>query len=69
MAQGLQDTGLRLIRTQPYTPRTNGKAERFIQTLWGEALAPCYLGLHDKRICEMVLGGLNLQQRLKALRA
>ncbi len=26
--------GLKHIRTRPYTPRTNGKAERFIQTLW-----------------------------------
>jgi transposase InsO family protein len=24
--------GLRYVRTRPYTPRTNGKAERFIQT-------------------------------------
>jgi len=24
--------GLRHLRTRPYTPRTNGKAERFIQT-------------------------------------
>ena len=32
---------LRHIRTRPYTPRTNGKAERFIQTLlreWAYAL-------------------------------
>ncbi|MDF2998333.1 MAG: transposase [Xanthobacteraceae bacterium] len=28
----LAQTGLRHIRTRPYTPRTNGKAERFIQT-------------------------------------
>jgi transposase InsO family protein len=30
--------GLRHLRTRPYTPRTNGKAERFIQTAlheWG----------------------------------
>jgi transposase InsO family protein len=24
--------GLRHLRTRPYTPRTNGKAERFVQT-------------------------------------
>jgi len=28
----LARAGLRQIRTKPYTPRTNGKAERFIQT-------------------------------------
>jgi len=28
--------GLKHIRTRPYTPRTNGKAERFIQTLLRE---------------------------------
>ena len=28
----LASAGLRHIRTRPYTPRTNGKAERFIQT-------------------------------------
>jgi len=28
--------GLRHIRTRPYTPRTNGKADRFIQTLCQE---------------------------------
>jgi len=28
--------GLRHIRTKPYTPRTNGKAERFIQTMLRE---------------------------------
>jgi transposase InsO family protein len=27
------DLGLRHLLTQPYRPRTNGKAERFIQTL------------------------------------
>ncbi|MBR7517861.1 transposase family protein, partial [Mycobacterium tuberculosis] len=28
----LAKAGLRHLRTRPYTPRTNGKAERFIQT-------------------------------------
>ena len=31
-AAALSQAGLRHIRTRPYTPRTNGKAERFIQT-------------------------------------
>jgi len=28
----LKEAGLRHLRTRPYTPKTNGKAERFIQT-------------------------------------
>jgi transposase InsO family protein len=31
-AQALRSAGIRHVRTRPYTPRTNGKAERFIQT-------------------------------------
>jgi transposase InsO family protein len=30
--QACAELGLRHLRTKPYTPRTNGKAERFIQT-------------------------------------
>ena len=32
----LRSAGLRHLRTRPYTPRTNGKVERFIQTLLRE---------------------------------
>jgi len=31
-ATALRQAGARHVRTRPYTPRTNGKAERFIQT-------------------------------------
>ena len=31
-AQACRQLGIRHLRTRPYTPRTNGKAERFIQT-------------------------------------
>lgn len=34
--QCLAGHGIRHLRTRPYTPRTNGKAERFIQTLLRE---------------------------------
>ena len=34
--QACGELGLRHIRTRPYRPRTNGKAERFIQTLQRE---------------------------------
>jgi transposase InsO family protein len=35
-ARALAEISARHIRTRPYTPRTNGKAERFIQTLLRE---------------------------------
>src|SRR5215211_5769106 len=49
---GLDSTelGIRRLRTRPYRPRTNGKAERFIQTLQREwAYAASYSSSHQRR--------------------
>jgi transposase InsO family protein len=41
--------GLRHLRTQPYRPRTNGKAERFIRTLLGGwAYGAIYTQTHER---------------------
>ena len=46
----IADLGIRHVRTQPYRPRTNGKAERFIQTLQREwAYAIAYSSSHQRR--------------------
>ena len=43
------DLGLRHVRTRPYTPKTNGKAERFIQTALREwAYAQAYPNSHRR---------------------
>jgi transposase InsO family protein len=45
-----EELGLRHIRTRVYTPRTNGKAERFIQTLLREwAYAEPYESSRERR--------------------
>lgn len=54
VARGFRDTctrlGLDRRRTRPYTPRTNGKAERFIQTLLREwAYAQAYVTSQARR--------------------
>lgn len=41
-AKACRDLGLKHVTTRPYTPKTNGKAERFIQTAlreWAYAIA------------------------------
>lgn len=48
-ATALTSLGLRHLRTRPYTPRTNGKAERFIQTALREwAYAQPYQSSDDR---------------------
>jgi transposase InsO family protein len=44
-----QELGLKHKRTEPYTPKTNGKAERFIQTALRErAYAQAYPTLNRR---------------------
>jgi transposase InsO family protein len=49
----LRFLGIRHIRTRPYTPKTNGKAERFIQRMlreWAYA-TPSHLPIEEPLIC------------------
>lgn len=79
-AQALAALGARHLRTRPYTPRTNGKVERLIQTLLREwayatpyrtslarslALAP-YLAYYNAERPHTALGYHPPQHRLRA---
>ncbi len=73
-----QELGLKHSRTRPYRPQTNGKAERFIQTLqreWAyaftfhsskqrEDLLPEYLHFYNRHRAHSALGGKPPYSRL-----
>jgi len=80
-AKACKAHGLKHIRTRPYTPRTNGKAERFIQTLckeWAYSMPfqnsvernlwlPRYLSIYNHLRKHSALSARSPQQRLHQL--
>jgi len=80
--RALSELGARHVRTRPYTPRTNGKAERLIQTClreWAYAEAyptsevrtaalDLFLAYYNQERPHLGIRGLSPQQRLQELR-
>jgi transposase InsO family protein len=54
-AQALTELGLKHLRIRPYRPRTNGKAERFIQTLTNEWAYERIYGSSEERAAALPL--------------
>ena len=52
-AKACKRLGLKHIRTKPYTPKTNGKAERFIQTSLREWAYACAYNTSEERAAEL----------------
>jgi transposase InsO family protein len=68
-AEVVADLGVKHLRTRPYRPRTNGKAERFIQTLQAEwAYAASYQDhWHRRRVLLTWLEYYNCRRPHSAL--
>ena len=54
-AKALRLLRIKHLRTRPYTPRTNGKAERFVQTSLREWAYACAYNSSDDRAAELPL--------------
>ena len=54
-AKALRRLRIKHLRTKPYTPRTNGKAERFVQTSLREWAYACAYNTSDERAAELPL--------------
>jgi transposase InsO family protein len=68
-AAAIAELGIKHLRTRPYRPRTNGKAERFIQTLQAEwAYAATYRdSQHRRRVLGTWLEYYNCRRPHSAL--
>ncbi len=68
-ALACRQLGIKHLRTRPYRPQTNGKAERFIRTLLaGWAYGPIYGSSHERtRALDGWLWHYNHQRRHSAL--
>jgi transposase InsO family protein len=68
-AQACRQLGIRHLRTRPYRPQTNGKAERFIRTLLnGWAYGAIYRSSHERTAAlDGWLWHYNHQRRHSAL--
>ena len=53
-AEAINSLGARQIRTRPYTPRTNGKAERFIQSMLRECAYGVAFQTSDERRAALI---------------
>jgi transposase InsO family protein len=67
-AKPLRRLRIKHIRTRPYTPRTNGKAERFIQTLLREWAYAFIYPSSDHRISRVAALDVPLQLPSATLR-
>jgi transposase InsO family protein len=69
-AAACRELGLQHLRTRPYRPRTNGKAERFIQTLQNEWAYGRLYGSSAERTAALppFLNHYNFRRRHGALR-
>jgi transposase InsO family protein len=52
-AETCRELGIRHLRTRPYRPQTNGKAERFIQTMLGEWAYSQIYGSSQERLSRL----------------
>ena len=61
-AHACKQLGVKHIRTKPYTPQTNGKAERFIQTAFENGPTPSLRNSEQRPRAARLAPSLQLAQ-------